>query len=114
MATLTSLLVWVVWQVLVIIWTPDVGLALLATGWWDRPRWIAGRRRKLFQPGGELASGSSCAVANVDQLAEGELELRGCAGPGGGIRSGSEQVGVTDGGEEQANDRRAGDDGDEA
>ena len=38
-----SLIVWVAWQLLVILWTPVVGIALLLTGWWDRPRWIAGR-----------------------------------------------------------------------
>jgi 1-acyl-sn-glycerol-3-phosphate acyltransferase len=41
--SLTSFLVWVVWQSLVILWTPVVAIALLLTGWWDRPRWIAGR-----------------------------------------------------------------------
>jgi len=40
---ITSFLVWVAWQILVILWTPVVGIALLLTGWWDRPRWIAGR-----------------------------------------------------------------------
>ena len=39
----TSFLVWVGWQILVILWTPVVALALLVTGWWDRPRWYAGR-----------------------------------------------------------------------
>jgi 1-acyl-sn-glycerol-3-phosphate acyltransferase len=43
----TSFLVWVVWEVLVILWTPVVGLALLGTGWWDRPRWYAGRAFRL-------------------------------------------------------------------
>lgn len=43
MRGVTSFLVWVAWQVLVILWTPVVGIALLLTGWWDRPRWIAGR-----------------------------------------------------------------------
>ncbi len=32
-----------VWQIVVVVWTPVVGIALLLTGWWDRPRWIAGR-----------------------------------------------------------------------
>lgn len=40
---LISLLVWIVWEILVILWTPVVTVALLLTGWWDRPRWIAGR-----------------------------------------------------------------------
>lgn len=40
---MTSLLVWAGWQILVILWTPIVALALAATGWWDRPRWLAGR-----------------------------------------------------------------------
>lgn len=39
----TSFLVWIVWQLLVILWTPVVALALVFTGWWDRPRWITGR-----------------------------------------------------------------------
>lgn len=43
MRSATSFLVWVVWQVVVILWTPVVAIALLLTGWWDRPRWIAGR-----------------------------------------------------------------------
>jgi len=38
-----SLLVWIAWEILVILWTPVVAIALLFTGWWDRPRWIAGR-----------------------------------------------------------------------
>jgi len=40
---LTSLLVWVAWQTVVILWTPVVAIALLLTGWWDRPRRITGR-----------------------------------------------------------------------
>jgi len=40
---ITSFLVWIAWEVLVILWTPVVAIALLLTGWWDRPRWIAGR-----------------------------------------------------------------------
>jgi len=43
MRGLTSFFVWTGWQVLVILWTPVVALALMLTGWWDRPRWIAGR-----------------------------------------------------------------------
>ena len=43
MRAIASFLVWVAWQLLVIVWTPVVGIALLLTGWWDRPRWIAGR-----------------------------------------------------------------------
>ena len=43
MRAIASVLVWVAWQLLVIVWTPVVGIALLLTGWWDRPRWIAGR-----------------------------------------------------------------------
>lgn len=43
MRSLTSFIVWVAWQLLVILWTPVVALVLLCTGWWDRPRWIAGR-----------------------------------------------------------------------
>ena len=43
MRSLTSFLVWIAWQSLVILWTPVVAIALLLTGWWDRPRWIAGR-----------------------------------------------------------------------
>jgi 1-acyl-sn-glycerol-3-phosphate acyltransferase len=43
MRAVTSLLVWVAWELLVILWTPVVAIALAATGWWDRPRWIAGR-----------------------------------------------------------------------
>lgn len=46
-----SLLVWVAWEVLVILWTPVVATALLLTGWWDRPRWIAGR---VFRFGARL------------------------------------------------------------
>jgi len=42
MRAIASFLVWVAWQLLVIVWTPVVGIALLLTGWWDRPRWIAG------------------------------------------------------------------------
>jgi 1-acyl-sn-glycerol-3-phosphate acyltransferase len=41
--SLTSVIVWIVWEALVILWTPVVAIALLLTGWWDRPRWIAGR-----------------------------------------------------------------------
>jgi len=41
----------VAWQLLVILWTPVVGIALLLTGWWDRPRWIAGR---VFRFGARL------------------------------------------------------------
>ena len=51
MRALTSLLVWVAWELLVILWTPVVAIALLATGWWDRPRWIAGR---VFRFGARL------------------------------------------------------------
>ena len=43
MRSLTSFIVWIVWEALVILWTPVVAIALLLTGWWDRPRWIAGR-----------------------------------------------------------------------
>lgn len=43
MRGLTSFLVWVAWQVVVILWTPVVAIVLLLTGWWDRPRWFAGR-----------------------------------------------------------------------
>jgi 1-acyl-sn-glycerol-3-phosphate acyltransferase len=43
MRRMTSLLVWAGWQVMVILWTPVVALAMAATAWWDRPRWIAGR-----------------------------------------------------------------------
>lgn len=43
MRSLTSFLVWIAWQVMVILWTPVVAIALVMTGWWDRPRWIAGR-----------------------------------------------------------------------
>lgn len=43
MRGLISFLVWVVWEVVVILWTPVVALSLILTGWWDRPRWIAGR-----------------------------------------------------------------------
>jgi len=42
MRAIASFLVWVAWQLVVIVWTPVVGIALLLTGWWDRPRWIAG------------------------------------------------------------------------
>jgi len=48
---IASFLVWVAWQLLVILWTPVVGIALLLTGWWDRPRWIAGR---VFRFGARL------------------------------------------------------------
>ncbi len=51
MRGITSFLVWVVWEVLVIVWTPVVGIALLLTGWWDEPRWIAGR---VFRFGARL------------------------------------------------------------
>ena len=51
MRAVTSLLVWVAWELLVILWTPVVAIALVATGWWDRPRWIAGR---VFRFGARL------------------------------------------------------------
>ncbi len=51
MRAIASFLVWVAWQLLVILWTPVVGIALLLTGWWDRPRWIAGR---VFRFGARL------------------------------------------------------------
>ena len=51
MRAVTSLLVWVAWELLVILWTPVVAIALAATGWWDRPRWIAGR---VFRFGARL------------------------------------------------------------
>ena len=51
MRAIASVLVWVAWQLLVIVWTPVVGIALLLTGWWDRPRWIAGR---VFRFGARL------------------------------------------------------------
>jgi 1-acyl-sn-glycerol-3-phosphate acyltransferase len=47
---LTSLLVWVVWQTVVILWTPVVAIALVLTGWWDRPRWITGRVFRFGAP----------------------------------------------------------------
>ena len=43
MRAIASFVVWVAWQILLVVWTPVVGVALLLTGWWDRPRWIAGR-----------------------------------------------------------------------
>ncbi len=43
MRGLTSFLVWVVWELVVILWTPVVGVTLLFTWWWDEPRWFAGR-----------------------------------------------------------------------
>lgn len=51
MRGLTSFVVWVVWEVLVILWTPVVAIALVLTGWWDRPRWYAGR---VFRFGARL------------------------------------------------------------
>lgn len=48
---IASLLVWVVWQIVVVLWTPVVGISLLLTGWWDRPRWIAGR---VFRFGAQI------------------------------------------------------------
>ena len=42
---------WAAWLLLVLLWTPVVGIALLLTGWWDRPRWIAGR---VFRFGARL------------------------------------------------------------
>jgi len=38
-----SLLVWTAWVALVIVWTPVVAISLAITGWWDQPRWNAGR-----------------------------------------------------------------------
>ena len=43
MRGLISFFVWVVWEATVIVWTPVVALSLIFTGWWDRPRWFAGR-----------------------------------------------------------------------
>ena len=43
MRGLSSFLIWVLWEILVILWTPIVGIALLLTWWWDEPRWFAGR-----------------------------------------------------------------------
>lgn len=51
MRAVASFLVWVAWQLLVIAWTPVVAVALLLTGWWDRPRWVAGR---VFRYGARL------------------------------------------------------------
>jgi 1-acyl-sn-glycerol-3-phosphate acyltransferase len=47
MRGLASLLVWIVWEIVVIVWTPVVAAALLLTARWDRPRWIAGRTFRL-------------------------------------------------------------------
>ncbi len=44
---LVSALVWLLWAVLVVVWTPVVFLAWLATAWWDRQRWYAGRTFRL-------------------------------------------------------------------
>lgn len=38
-----SAVVWLLWAVLVIAWTPIVLLVWLATAWWDPRRWYAGR-----------------------------------------------------------------------
>ncbi len=48
---ITSVLVWVAWELLVILWTPVVAIVLALTGWWDRPRWITGR---VFRFGARL------------------------------------------------------------
>jgi len=42
-SVLVSALVWVLWGVLVIAWTPLVACLWLLTAWWDRRRLIAGR-----------------------------------------------------------------------
>ncbi len=47
MRNATSFIVWVGWELLLIVWTPVVALVLAATGWWDRPRWITGRAFRL-------------------------------------------------------------------
>ena len=51
---LASLLVWIVWQVLLVVWTPVVALALVSTAWWDRRRWITGR---VFRFGARILVG---------------------------------------------------------
>lgn len=44
---MVSALVWVLWAVLVISWTPVVLLVWLATAWWDPRRWWVGRVFRL-------------------------------------------------------------------
>lgn len=44
---IVSALVWFLWGVLVIAWTPVVLLVWLATAWWDPRRWYVGRTFRL-------------------------------------------------------------------
>ncbi len=44
---LVSALVWLLWALLVVAWTPLVTLAWATTAWWDRRRVIAGRAFRL-------------------------------------------------------------------
>lgn len=42
-----SALVWPIWAIIVVAWTPAVALAWAATAWWDRRRWWVGRVFRL-------------------------------------------------------------------
>lgn len=44
---LVSAVVWPVWAVIVLAWTPLVALAFVLTAWWDRRRWWVGRVFRL-------------------------------------------------------------------
>lgn len=44
---IVSAMVWLLWAVLVIVWTPLVLLVWLATAWWDERRWYVGRTFRL-------------------------------------------------------------------
>ena len=49
-----SAAVWLVWLVVVILWTPVVALVFLCTSWWDKKRWFTGR---VFRFGTRLMVG---------------------------------------------------------
>ena len=44
---IVSVVVWVLWALVVLTWTPLVLVVWLATAWWDRRRWYVGRTFRL-------------------------------------------------------------------
>ncbi len=42
-----SVMVWILWALIVLAWTPVVTLTFLLTAWWDRRRWWVGRVFRL-------------------------------------------------------------------
>lgn len=40
-------IVWFLWALVLVVWTPIVGVTYLLTAWWDRRRWYAGRVFRL-------------------------------------------------------------------